>query len=517
MAFSDVTWSGPRGATPDRQFHQVRFLSQNNWRLKLNLNDLEIKFFQRVLNAELSVPVHASLEYGDDRFDIIVVPEIAPEGYFVLRYYDAHPYDHGTQIDESGRGIKDLSPDELLGTDLPLKRAWLASDDVTLQLHTSPLPTQPQRGPELHAKVHYAGDRHRGALTLKGNQVAVQAAPLKRAEFSLVDFPNFVTPEKQLRSIAGIGAPEREKLRAVASRLEDNATVKISPSPHQIDLVSGDGWSVTLTQDERQTRGSVSHTGTVTRSDSGQYETSELGEILRGLKYFFAFIAGVYHHPTIVVGYNSHNQLIWGEIGRFETGQRHPANWFKNDNDAPAGAYLEDLFPKFWQKWKDKKSEMVAAIECYVHSNRMRKAGIANDAVAKSYAGLEILASLKLGRTIRFESLKEITESLPKEIPHRHLKQSETPLLNKLRRDLKVKDDQGPFLLNAVRNYVAHPLDHKTYAEVKAEHLNYLDSDPMSYVYLHDLSQFYFEYTFLRFCGYINHGYRDLLETRHQA
>ena len=39
----------------------------------------------------------------------------------------------------------------------------------------------------------------------------------------------------------------------------------------------------------------------------------------------------------------------------------------------------------------------------------------------------------------------------------------------------------------------------------------------MSYVYLHDLSQFYFEYTFLRFCGYINHGYRDLLETRHQA
>ena len=160
---------------------------------------------------------------------------------------------------------------------------------------------------------------------------------------------------------------------------------------------------------------------------------------------------------------------------------------------------------------------MVAAIECYVHSNRMRKAGIANDAVAKSYAGLEILASLKLGRTIGFESLKEITESLPKEIPHRHLKQSETPLLNKLRRDLKVKDDQGPFLLNAVRNYVAHPLDRKTYAEVKAEHLNYLDSDPMSYVYLHDLSQFYFEYTFLRFCGYINHGYTDLLETRHQA
>ena len=39
----------------------------------------------------------------------------------------------------------------------------------------------------------------------------------------------------------------------------------------------------------------------------------------------------------------------------------------------------------------------------------------------------------------------------------------------------------------------------------------------MSYVHLHDLSQFYFEYTFLRYCGYVNDWYRDLLETRHQA
>ena len=483
----------------------------------MNLNDLETKFFDRVLNAELSVPVHTTLEYGDDKFDIIVVPEIATEGYFVLKYYNAPSYDPETHFDESGIGTKSFSVSEVFGTHPSLERAWLARDDVTLQLHTSPLPIQPQRGPELHAKVHYAGDRHRGTLRLKGNQVAVQAAPLKRAEFSLVDFPKFVTPEKQRRSIAGIGTPEREMLQSVASRLEGNATVKISPSPHQIDLVSGDGWSVTLTQDERQTRGLVSHTGVVTRSDGSQYETSELGDILRGLKYFFAFTAGVYHHPTVVVGYNSHDQPIWGEVGRFETGQRHPVNWFKNDNDAPAGAYLEDLFPKFWQRWKDKTREMVAAVECYVHSNAMKKAGIANDAVAKSYAGLEILASLMLERTIKNNSHKEITRVLRDQVPHLHLKQPETPVLNKLCRDLKVKDDQGPFLLNTVRNYVAHPLDRRTDAEVKAEHPNYLDADPMSYVHLHDLSQFYFEYTFLRYCGYVNDWYRDLLETRHQA
>ena len=102
---------------------------------------------------------------------------------------------------------------------------------------------------------------------------------------------------------------------------------------------------------------------------------------------------------------------------------------------------------------------MVAAIECYVHSNRMREAGIANDAVAKSFAGLEILAGLLLRRTIVGDADKEITKTLEGQIPHLCLKQSETPLLYKLCKDLKVKDDQGPFLLNKVRNYVAHPLD----------------------------------------------------------
>ena len=112
---------------------------------------------------------------------------------------------------------------------------------------------------------------------------------------------------------------------------------------------------------------------------------------------------------------------------------------------------------------------------------------------------------------------KRLVRPCQKEISHLHLKQPETPVLKKLCRDLDVKDDQGPLLLNTVRNYVTHPLEPKTDAEIKAKHLNYLDADQMSYVHLHDLSQFYFEYTFLRYCGYVNEWYRDLLETRHQA
>ena len=484
----------------------------------MNLNNLESKFFNSVLVAELNVPVHSTLKYGEDAFDIIVVPGIAPHGYFKLEYYNAPQYDPETQFDENGIGTKSWSGSEIFGTHPSLERAWLSSDLVTLQLHTSRMPLQPVASPELGAKVLYAGDQHRGTLALYRNQVTKQDSPLKRAEFCIVDFPDFITPEKQWRSIAGIGIPERAKLQSVASGLEGDATVKIHPSPHQIVLDSEDGWNITLTKDEQQTRGLVSHTGLVAKSDGGEYKPDELGNILEGLKYFVAFTTGVYCHPTVVIGYNSRNLPVWGEIGRFEADRRRLVNWFNHDNSEPFGVYLEDLFRGFWQRWRAKRSEIIAAIECYVHSNTMIKAGIPKDAVAKSYAGLEILASLTLGRTIEHDSQKEITNVLStKQVPRLHLSQSEAPVMTRLCRDLNVGNCQGPYLLNTVRNYVPHPLERGTTAEVKAKHLSYLDADPMNYVYLHDLSQFYFEYTFLKFCGYSPSDYRRLRETRRQV
>ena len=89
--------------------------------------------------------------------------------------------------------------------------------------------------------------------------------------------------------------------------------------------------------------------------------------------------------------------------------------------------------------------------------------------------------------------------------------------MTKLCRDLNVGNYQGPYLLNTVRSYVPHPLERGTAAEVKSRHISYLDDDPMNYVYLHDLSQFYFEYTFLKLCGYSLGDYRPLLETSTQS
>ena len=85
--------------------------------------------------------------------------------------------------------------------------------------------------------------------------------------------------------------------------------------------------------------------------------------------------------------------------------------------------------------------------------------------------------------------------------------------MTKLTKDLNIGNRRGTYLLNNVRNYVAHPLDSSTPAEVKEKLLRYLDADPTHCFYLHDLSQFYLEYMFLEFLGYKASHHRKLLET----
>ena len=53
----------------------------------MELKPLESAFFREILNAELDVPVPATLKCQGKDFDIIVVPEIAPEGYFRMKYF----------------------------------------------------------------------------------------------------------------------------------------------------------------------------------------------------------------------------------------------------------------------------------------------------------------------------------------------------------------------------------------------------------------------------------------------
>ena len=178
----------------------------------------------------------------------------------------------------------------------------------------------------------------------------------------------------------------------------------------------------------------------------------------------------------------------------------------------PANVYLEDLFPRFWSKWKEQRDEVTTVIEYYVNSKAMQQAGLPKDAVATSYAGLDLLASLVLEEPDKDDSVANVSKALKCfDIPNRVLKKSEIPITTQLSHDLSV-GKSGPHLIYSVRNYVVHPLDRDKDA-IKKLHLEHLDENYSPYLYLHDLSQFYLEYLFLvGLCHYIPQDYRPLIE-----
>ena len=450
----------------------------------MKLNVLEKTFFEQVLNAELDVPVPATLSFGNHTFKVIIVPEINSDGFFILKYYNAPANDPEPESGEGGEGSVSMSFDEAAGQHPLFRQAWLQSEPVTVQLHPTEslldrIPSQSKVHPKLDARIQFAGARHRGRLRLENNQVAVRKSKLKRAEFCIVGFTDFIAPRGLL-------------------------TTSVS-----------DGWQVTLTKDKEQTRERKSHTGVIEKSDGSDFESGELGELLQGLKHFNAFTGGKWCLSTVVVGYDSSGRPVWGEVGRFDAGRRPSVNWFNNSANSPEGFYLERLFPQFWCRWRHKKSEIAAVIECYVHSNSMREAGLLKDSVAKSYAGLEMLAGLKLCQTIERDSHKEICKVLDKRMPHYKIVNSKIPVMATLCGKLGVQR-KGVYLLNAVRKYVTHPLDKGTLVEVKQKHLKHLDGDQTHYVYLQDLCQYYLDYLFLSYCGFrmdqTNLAYRRLIE-----
>ena len=252
------------------------------------------------------------------------------------------------------------------------------------------------------------------------------------------------------------------------------------------------------------------------KSDGSDFSITELNDVLNGLRYFFAFVRGDYCIPSVVVGYDTDGQVTWGKAGRFEPSRNRPENWFNNSYILGRGGILEVLFPRFWCKWKSNRNELIAVVECYVHSTAMLQAGVVPDALAKSCSGLEILAGLVLGKTIRGNVSEEIHNVLRcYKIPNRDLDQSQMPITYALSQSLNSNDAKGAKLIVDVRNYVAHPLDPSTNAEIKKRYLSHVSADLIQYKYLHDLSQFYLEYMLLRFCGYNIGHYRQLPEQEH--
>ena len=277
-------------------------------------------------------------------------------------------------------------------------------------------------------------------------------------------------------------------------------------------LKTDTGWIITLTKDDEETRGCISYSGQITRDGDEEFNICELSHLLEGLTNFLSFTARAYRHPTAVIGYDCENQVTWGQIGKFSL-MPSSTNWFANNNMAPASVYLEFLFPRFWSAWEKHQNEVSRVIEYYINSEVVQQAGLSREAVAASYAGLDMLAHLLLSIPTQDSSSQVIEKALAKhKVPDPCSDPSKAPVTTKLAKELGLNQSGVP-LLNSVRNYVVHPLRRNSH-EFKTQHSELLDNTYSEYFYVHDLSQYFLEYLFLQgLCNYTPEHHRLLTET----
>ena len=459
----------------------------------MELTALERTFFDDVLRIQLDVPMNATLTVQDESIDMIVVPEITNDGHFEFKFFNATPYHP-----QAENGVITFTENEIFGVHPSLETAWLRDEVVKLNLKKS-VSFPPQENTfDINAEVLYTGPSHMGRLSLERNIVALEESPFTETRFSLRNFPDFKY---------GYSFPDptffANAKKFYDDELPNGWSFTLKRPPSRITLDGDEGWYITITKEETETRGLITHTGVIAFLDNRAYSTDALNEILTGLGTFFAFVAGQHCFPTVTVGYNEGRRPVWGRIARFPDARHKRFNWFVNSQDIPQGAYLEVLFPKFWEKWNVKSKEISVAIDLYIRSATSRQHGNRLGAIGESYAALETLASLVQGKTIHSNSAKHINEVLEeKGIPHRSVEGLNLPVFTKLGKILNGQCEEGVFLLNRVRNYDSHPLGSRTQAEIKPDVHDVSQNEARLLVYLHDLSQFYFEHLFLAYCGF---------------
>ena len=460
----------------------------------MELSALEKSFFQNFLPVELDVPVHAELTYMDESLEMIVVPRIDQHGYFVMDYSNASPF-----VPESDRGVFRLDLRYAFGLHPLLERAWLSEEPVTIELrisHQCPLPPPFQERVQVKAKVISANQGHRGRIALWENQIARDVQSIQKTRFNLVGFSRFPeTPRFQEY------AEVSRVLKPVIGELPDGWRINGIPPSTRLFLNSGDGWNVEIVEKPDQLRRMVNHEGVATRTDGRDYELRELENLLDGLRTFFAFVVGDFCHPTVAVGYSKTQRPSWGQIGRLPEESSPRMNWFKNDYMKLTGHFLEVLFPKFWQSWSNRPKQVETVVDLHIRSLSTRQNGNPLAALVESFASLEGLASLTVGKTISNDAaaIDEVLKCL--RVPNRTLPSINNRQITAMANRIGIKKEEGIHLLNKVRNFFPHPLLRHTTAEIKIDLNELVQEDPLSIVYLHDLCQFYFEHLFLAYCG----------------
>lgn len=479
----------------------------------MQLNKTEQRFLLDVLRVELDVPIRADLKVYDSEFPVLVIPQITQNGFFELRYFGT-PF---LPAEVGPDGSQSWTDYDIFGIHPAIEKSWKNRDNVILELVERPHPFVPRHntsGPRICAKILSVDDNNKGILAIHENQVTVAKSPLRKAKFSLVDFPEIIHRRKH--RMQDLNARKElndshDELQTEYSRVENKSFFSHSRFQNITNLITESGWEITLIEDDELTRGNNSYTGTIEREDGEEFDIKQLRQVLEGLTKFFSFTTCALRHPTAVIALCADDRVAWGQVGRFKLMPQN-VNWFLNSESIAENALLEYLFPEFWSKWEKDRDAFAAVIDYYVSGSALQQMGFPRNAVETTYAGLELLAHLILASPHKRESVSNIEKAIKQHgIPHLFLDESETPISFQVAQKLNAQQS-GVDLINKVRNYVAHPIDFDNDI-IKQDPLQHLDKDYHPYFNIHDLGQFYLEYLLLKeMCDYAPRHHRPLDE-----
>ena len=147
----------------------------------MQFNGLESLFFDRILQAELDVPINAVLSVGGETIEMVIVPKIDGRGRFILEYSNASPF--SPEVKDGVRKYEGTS--EMFGRYPLLERAWLNDSKATFTLRGTVPGHYKQTEIPIDAKVEFAGVKSKGILSLRRDGINRGDTLLTKASFSL--------------------------------------------------------------------------------------------------------------------------------------------------------------------------------------------------------------------------------------------------------------------------------------------------------------------------------------------
>ena len=408
-------------------------------------------FFSRVIPAKLTEPTHVTLHLEDGSAPIktTLVLRIDPEDDLVADFYCV----------EIGNTTGSAQ--------IRLGKTAREMQAITVRFYGA------GKTRDVKAMVQSISNfgAAKGRLIFMDGEVQIRDSKMKHAQFSIVDFPIFYGQQ---------------------ATYYVETTYSNFPNPGMSrtlgrSVIEVDGWIIIIAECADKDQFGVTHNGYIHRVDDSEFPLEEFKPLIDGLIYFFAFVTGVYRHPTTILGTGADGYAVWGRVIAFNQQKYVDDNWFSRFHGEALGA----LFPEFWSKFKVRNEAIRNIITSYAESSMIAHIGLYKNALTSSQSALETTARWKLGRDKKWEesAAAYIQEALCKLDISSDL--SDYPALLKLwqskYKKSSDKDDTGPIFITRLRNQI-----HPKLGEV----------DVSDYLEAWKLSQLYIELMLLRLCNY---------------